>query len=100
MIDDISNSPQYRARASLRQSATVTDLSARRREDNVVSSITLVFGGVNYGTIPIRAPYATGKPFALYLVSATGTAAAEDPLRGPLDCLITDDVELAVEQAR
>ena len=82
-------------------SATVTDLATRRREDNVLGSITVVFGGVNYGTIPVQAPYAAGKPIALYLVPSDSRGPdADDPLHGPLDCLITDDVALALDEAR
>ena len=75
--------------------ASVTDLASRRRSGDVLRSITLVFGGVNYGTIAVSTPYTHGKPIALYVVSK-GDAAA-DLLTGPLDCLITDDVGLAVE---
>lgn len=79
----------------------VIDLGSRRHGDDTLTSITLVFGGVNYGTIPIRAPYAPGKPVALYLVPAgDSTTAAGDDLRGPLDCLITDEVALALQEAQ
>lgn len=97
MLDDISTSPRNPAPASRRQSATVTDLATRRDRNNVLGSITVVFGGVNYGTIPIRAPYAAGKPFALYLVPARGAASPDGVLDGPLDCLITDDPALSLE---
>ncbi len=101
MIDDISICPRDSARASVRHRASVTDLATRRREENVLSSITVVFGGVNYGTIPIRAPYAAGRPIALYLVPSDNTAhVGDDVLHGLLECLITDDVELALDKAR
>ncbi|MDB5071616.1 MAG: hypothetical protein JWM87_2727 [Candidatus Eremiobacteraeota bacterium] len=99
MIDD-SSSPRYPnpARASLRHSATVTDLASRRADD-VLDTITLVFGGVNYGTIYVAAPYVKDKPIVLYLVpSGSGAASGEGELRGRLDCLITDDPALALEQ--
>jgi hypothetical protein len=100
MIHDISTRPR-RARAPSEHGATVTDLASRRRGDDVLGSVTVVFGGVNYGTIPLRAPYAAGKPFALYVVPAGGAATGEDgELRGPVDCLITDDAELALDEAR
>ena len=68
----------------------VTDLFARRRDKDVICSITLVFGGVHYGTLPISAQYTRGKAVALYLSPQNG-----DDLSGPLDCLVTDDVALA-----
>ncbi len=91
MIDGILNDRRHR----------VTDLASWRRGEDALVSITLVFGGINYGTIPIRAPYVPGKPFALYLVPAGGSASsAGEGLRGPLECLITDDVALALQEAR
>lgn len=94
MTDFIS--PRDPARASLRNSATVTELSSRRRADDVLETITLVFGGVHYGTFAIAAPYPRGCTFALYVVPSNGDAAAsEDGFRGPLDCLITDDIALS-----
>ncbi len=78
---------------SVKSGASVTDLATRRCRRDILRSITVVFGGVHYGTITIDAPYATGKPMALYLVSARGDAEAGD-LAGPLDCLITDDASL------
>jgi len=101
MTDEFLTRPHYPARASLRRSTTVTDLSTRRREEDVLGSITLVFDGVNYGTIPVRAPYVTGKPIVLYLVpSQSVPSRAGDALHGPLDCLITDDIDLALDEAR
>jgi hypothetical protein len=76
--------------------ASVTDLASRRRSDDVLSTITLVFGGVNYGTIEVATPYLKGKPLVLYVVPQ-GSARAGDGFAGPLDCLITDDVALAAE---
>ncbi len=77
--------------------AAVVDLATRRRrEDNVIESITLVFGDVNYGTIPVRIPYAPGKPIRLLLApSAAGDPAAA--LAGRLDALLTDDESVAAE---
>ena len=77
-------------------SATVTQLMAGRRSDDVLASITLVFGGVNYGTIPISAPFVRGKPIALYIVPRDDAEPGEI-LAGPLDCLITDDLALAAD---
>jgi hypothetical protein len=92
MSDDGSTirSPRVSARA------TVTDLATRRRSDDVLRSITLLFGGVNYGTFPIAAPYVRGKPFALYVVSGDERDGDAD-LSGSLECLVTDDVTLAAE---
>jgi hypothetical protein len=72
----------------------VTDLATRRRSDDVLSTISFVFGGVHYGTIPIATPYVKGKPFVLYVVPQ-GRDCAGDEFAGPLDCLVTDDVALA-----
>jgi len=74
---------------------SVTDLATRRRRDDVLSTITIVFGGVNYGTIPIFAtPYVKGKPIVLYIVPQDPDCAG-DGFTGPIDCLITDDAALA-----
>jgi len=83
-------------RTSARGGATVTDLATRRRNDDVVRSITFVFGGVNYGTFPVAAPYDRGKPFVLYLVSGDERG-GNDELSGLLECLVTDDVTLSAE---
>jgi hypothetical protein len=77
--------------------APVTDLATRRCRKDVVHSITIVFGGVHYCTITVDAPYARGKPMALYVVPARGAADADD-LAGPLDCLVTDDASLALRR--
>jgi hypothetical protein len=74
----------------------VTDIATRRRSDEVLSTITIVLGGVQYGTFPVAAPYVAAKPIVLYVVPQSG-AWAGDELAGPLDCLITDDVALAAE---
>jgi hypothetical protein len=77
-------------------SNSVTDLATRRRSDDVLSTISFVFGGVHYGTIPIATPYAKGKPFVLYIVPRRSDGTG-DGFAGPLDCLVTDDVALAAE---
>ena len=74
--------------------ATVTDLSTRRRGDDVLRSISFVFGGVHYGTFSIEMPYSSGKPLVLYVVPQDAGVSA-DRLAGPLDCLVTDDAALA-----
>jgi len=74
----------------------VTELATRRRSDDVLSTITIVFGGVHYGTIDVATPYAKGKPIVLYVVPQ-GDERAGAGFAGPLDCLITDDVALAAE---
>jgi hypothetical protein len=74
----------------------VTDLATRRRSDDVLSTITIVFGGVHYGTFPVATPYVKGKPIALYVVPQRRDCAG-DAFAGPLDCLITDDVALAAD---
>ena len=77
--------------------ASVTDLAARRRSDDMLNSVTLVFEGVHYGTFPVRARYPKGKPMVLYVVPSHGQPGRdEDGISGPVDCLITDDPALAV----
>lgn len=94
MVDDRSADAQHPARASC-TSATVTDLASRRRGEDVVSSISFMFGGVHYGTFPLFVPYTNGKPLVLYVVPQSGDAA--DGFAGPLDCLVTDDDALAAD---
>ena len=93
MSDDSSTirSPRTPARGA----AAVTDLASRRRSDDVLRSITLVFGGVNYGTLAVSMPYTKGKPIALYVVPQGEDLDGDDELTGPLDCLVTDDLTLA-----
>jgi hypothetical protein len=76
---------------------SVTELATRRQRDDVVNSITFVFEGVHYGTFAVRARYAAGKPIVLYVVPA-GEAenAGGTSFHGPVDCLVTDDVTLAL----
>ena len=76
--------------------ASVTELATRRRNDDVLSTISFVFGGVHYGTIPIATPYVKGKPIVLYIVPQ-GCERDGDIFAGPLDCLVTDDVALAAD---
>ena len=79
------------------QGASVTELATRRRRnDDVVDSITFVFEGVHYGTFPVHAPYAAGKPIVLYVVPAgEAVNTIETTFCGAVDCLITDDATLA-----
>jgi len=80
-----------------RSRASVVDLNAfRRRDENVIESITLVFDGVNYGTIPVRVPYAPGRPIRLFLTPCADAGTA-GPLAGRLDALVTDDETLSAE---
>ena len=84
------------ARASIAGPATVTDLAARRRSENVLETVSLVFGGVHYGTVPLNVPYTSGKPLMLFIVpSRSAPETADDLWSGPVDCLITDDPALA-----
>jgi hypothetical protein len=68
----------------------ITDLASRRKGRDVLCTVTFVFGGVHYGTLPVSAPYTRGEPVALYLMPREG-----DDLTGPLDALVTDDITLA-----
>jgi len=82
-----------------RAPVSVTDLATRRRANDVLTSVTLVFDGVHYGTIPVRARYAKGKPIVLYVVPSPNRFGGRDDgdgFSGPLECLITDDPALAV----
>ena len=78
--------------------ASVTDLASRRRGDDVLNSVTLVFEGVHYGTFPVRARYRKGKPIVLYVVPTHDFIGGRegDGVCGPVDCLITDDPALAL----
>ena len=95
-LDQSESSP----REPVRSRAPVTDIATRRRSDNLLHSITLVFGGIHYGTFSTEAPSPKGKPIVLYLVPAAGQD--DDPdtgFSGPLDCLITDDAALGLRRA-
>jgi hypothetical protein len=94
MMDDSLAAARHPARASCK-SSTVTDLATRRRGEDVVSSISFVFGGVHYGTFPVLVPYTNGKPLVLYVVPQSAGAAGG--FTGPLDCLVTDDEALAAD---
>jgi hypothetical protein len=49
--------------------ATITNIGTRRRgTENVLRSVSFVFGGVHYGTVPIAVPYTQGEPLVLYIV--------------------------------
>ena len=76
--------------------ATVTDISTRRRGDDVLRSVSFVFAGVHYGTFSVEMPYTSGKPLMLYVVPQ-GADVPADRLTGPLDCLVTDDAALATD---
>ncbi len=78
--------------------ASVTDLAMRRRGDDVLNSVTLVFEGVHYGTFPVRARYPKEKAIVLYVVPSHGHLGGRDGdgVSGPVDCLITDDPALAL----
>lgn len=78
--------------------AAVIELASWRRRDDVLTSISLVFGGVHYGTLPVDVPYTRGKPLVLYFVGRDD----DGELAGPVDCLVTDDPALgaALERAR
>ena len=90
--------PAYEGDGSRRPAATVTHLATRRRANDVIQTLTFFFGGVNYGTLTIHAPYVIGKPVVLYLVPATGEPNGAD-FSGPLEGLITDDATLAYAYA-
>ena len=75
----------------------VVDLATRRRrEENVIESLTLVFGGVHYGTVAVRIPYASDKPIRLFLAPVE-EGETENGLAGRVDALVTDDETAALE---
>jgi hypothetical protein len=99
MFDNISARSGSPAHAAAPSVAPVTDLATRRRCDDLLHSITLVFGGIHYGTFSVEAPYPKGKPIVLYLVPAQDRGQTPgDVLCGPLDCLITDDAALGTKR--
>jgi hypothetical protein len=75
---------------------SVTDLGSRRRTHNVLSTITVVLGGVNYGTLSVNAIYEAGKPLVLYAVPA-GAGRGGDQTAMPVDCLLTDEAGLGAD---
>ena len=88
-------------RPDLRPERTrVTDLADWRRREvptaDVLRSITFVFAGVHYGTVPVAMPYTPGKPIVLYLVPGCDSGG---DMRGPLDCLLTDDATLGADRS-
>jgi hypothetical protein len=95
MLDEIPTTLTYPAGTS-RAAGTVTDLTTRRRRDDVLSTITLVFDGIHFGTFSISAPYTRGKPIMLYLVRQAEDSGGED-IAGPIDCLLTDDATLSAD---
>jgi hypothetical protein len=94
MTDDTNTDRRAALPPPLGAVATVAHLASRRRNDDILSSMTFVFGGVHYGTITISTPYVKGKPIVLYIVPRNAPDCG-DPFAGPLDCLITDDTALA-----
>jgi hypothetical protein len=84
------------ARSPVRE--RVTNLTTWRRENNVLDTITLVFGGVHYGTLTVTTPYASDKPIVLYVVPSARGSYEDGELRGHVDCLITDDPALGADR--
>jgi hypothetical protein len=83
------------------ESSKITDLAGRRRrgaprQTDVLRSITFVFDGVHYGTVPVSMPYTRGKPIVLYVVPDHDRCG--DEIEGPVDCLLTDDPTLGAHR--
>jgi len=81
-------------------SPKVTELASRRRREippaaDVLRSITFVFDGVHYGTVPISMPYTRGRRIVLYVVPQRDQSG--DEMQGPVDCLLTDDATLGAD---
>lgn len=81
------------------KNTAVVEMAAWRRRDDVLSTISFVFGGVHYGTLQLAVPYTRGKPLVLYFVPQND---GSGDLAGPVDCLVTDDplLGVALEEAR
>ena len=95
-------SDQMRPAPAPGEPAKVTDLASRRQREiprsaDVLQSITFVFDGVHYGTVPISMPYTRGKRIVLYIVPECHQSG--DEMQGPLDCLLTDDTTLGADRA-
>ena len=76
-----------------RPRAAVIDMRSRRRSDDLVDTISFVFGGVHYGTVAVSTPYTNGKPIVLYVVPRDHSD--DETFQGPVDLLMTDDACLA-----
>ena len=63
--------------------------TGQRERPDIIASLTLNLGGVQYATMPLRVPYRPGQPLHLFVVPAGGP---HEP--GTVDCLITDDPSL------
>ena len=100
MIEEGASSSRSDRSPALLNCTSVTNIATRRRGEDVLETVTLVFGGVHYGTFPVSARYTAGKPLMLFIVpSRSAPIPGDDLLSGPLDCLITDDPALALESA-
>jgi hypothetical protein len=93
MIDETTTQPH--PTPSTFERGTVTRLDTHRRKDDVLCSMTFFFGGTNHGTISISAPYTRGMPIVLYVVPQQ--PGVGDFTSGPLDCLLSDDFDLAAD---
>ena len=80
-----------------REPRSVTSLDSwRRREENVLDSVTFFFGGRHCGTMTVNASYVPGTPLRLLIVPHTpGSEQPAVGFSGRLDCMITDDPLLA-----
>jgi hypothetical protein len=76
-----------------RPRAAVIDMRSRRRSQDIVETISFVFGGVHYGTVAVSRPYTKGKPIVLYVVPRNNSG--DETFEGPVDILMTDDACLA-----
>jgi hypothetical protein len=86
-----------------RAPATITDIWSRRRDENVINSITFHVGGKTCGTFMVDAPYESGKQLSLYVVPRAPASWRDgEAFRGHIDCLISDEPLLgaAEEKAR
>ncbi|HEY0394886.1 MAG TPA: hypothetical protein VGD01_10385 [Candidatus Elarobacter sp.] len=68
-------------------------MRSRRRSQDIVETISFVFGGVHYGTVAVSRPYTKGKPIVLYVVPCHSSG--DEAFEGPVDLLMTDDACLA-----
>ena len=79
--------------------ATVTELSSRRRRENLLDSVTFFVGGQNYGTFTIKAPIPAGTQLRLYVVERNDDPAhSRNGAAASMDCLVTDDASVASDE--
>jgi len=80
--------------ADSRTNANVIALRTPRARQNRINTMTLIFGGVHYGTFPVGAAYTEGTLFRLFVLAEDGS---DGPFAGPVDVLVTDEADLTAD---